>query len=512
MELLALMAAFLSIYFSRQATFQLEEKYQIAMMGLFFVWLLVSLLVHRFKIHIDNGFWSAFVPFWQSEALILGLVSFASFTFGKGGMSRLIIFGSIACFAVFENIVVLIYYIVFQFRRATEDPAELLADELAHPQTIAGDKEITGELYKEKYRFLETDDSQEILKQKLERLFLKKYQDVYDFIIKYVDLNRFDILNSIFMFAGDTENIEIMEDDLLGFFFNFEKVNNFRYVNQVLIALNKKMKKGGVFIGCFESLDQRRQRNFAKFSRWFARIYYVIDFFYKRIMPKLPGLKKIYFLMSRGKKRVFSRAEVLGRLYYCGFEVIGLRPISGIYYFIAKKMKEPLTDHQPSYGPIFHQRRLGQDGRIIYIYKLRTMHPFSEYLHQYIFEKNQLEDSGKIKDDFRITSWGRFFRKTWLDELPMLVNWLKRDIKLVGVRPLSETFFKTYPEELQKERIKYKPGLIPPFYADMPQGIEQVWESERRYLERYKVHPLRTDFVYFFRAANNILFHHAKSS
>jgi len=402
---------------------------------------------------------------------------------------------------------------VFQFKRADEDPAELLADELAHPQV--GDeayKEDTEEIVKEKYRFQEMDDSQEILKQKLERLFLKKFQDVYNFIKKYVDLGRFDIFSSIFMFAGDTENIEIMEDDSLGFFFNFEKVNNFRYVNQVLIALNKKLKKGGVFIGCFESLDQRHQRIFSKFPRWFARIFYVVDFFYKRIMPKLPVLKSIYFFFSRGKKRVFSRTEVLGRLYYCGFEVIGLRPISNIYYFIAKKTKEPRTDPRPSYGPVFRQRRLGKGGKVLFIYKLRTMHPFSEYLHQYIFEKNQLEESGKIKGDFRITSWGRFFRKTWLDELPMLVNWLKRDIKLIGVRPLSETFFKTYPEDLQKERLFFKPGLVPPFYADMPVGIEQVWDSERRYLERYKVHPWRTDFVYFFRAANNILFHHAKSS
>ncbi len=127
------------------------------------------------------------------------------------------------------------------------------------------------------------------------------------------------------------------------------------------------------------------------------------------------------------------------------------------------------------------------------------MHPFAEYLHQYIFEKNQLEESGKIKGDFRITSWGRFFRKTWLDELPMLVNWLKRDIKLVGVRPLSETFFKTYPEELQKERVKFKPGLIPPFYADMPQGIEQVWESERRLSRTLQEAPLADGFRLFFQ-------------
>lgn len=521
LEMLTILAAFSVIYFSRRETLRLEDRYQIALMAIFFTWLLISILVHRFRIQVQKGLVEAFLLFWKSEALILGIVSFSVFVAARGAMSRTIIFGSIGAFAVMENVVVLVYYVVAQFRRADEDPAERLADELAHPQVTRGEIEVEKdreaeeseeEEVKEKYLYQGVEDSQEILKKKLERLFLKKYQEVFEFLKQYVDLGRFDIMSSSFMFASDIENIEIMEDNSLGFFFDFEKVNNFRFVNQLFISLNRKMKHGGVLVGCFESLDQRKARIFAKFPRRFAQMFYVIDFIYKRIMPKLPILKKMYFWTSKGKKRVFSRTEVLGRLYYSGFEVIGLRPINNIYYFIAKKTTAPRNDPRPSYGPIFRQRRLGKGGRIIYIYKLRTMHPFAEYLHQYIFDKNKLEESGKIKDDFRITSWGRFFRKTWLDELPMIANWLKRDLKLVGVRPLSETFFKTYPEELQRERIKFKPGLIPPFYADMPQGIEQVWESERRYLERYKKLSFRADIIYFFKALNNILFHHAKSS
>ncbi len=516
-EVVAVTISFLFIYSSKLDALRLEERYILALVGIYFAWLLVSILVHRFHVRVNKSFVAAMTPFWQSEALILGLVSLFFFIVTRGTMSRLIIFGSIAAFIVLENMIVSVYYLYAQFRRAKEDPAELLADELAHPQgerkkVGAEEKEDTEEIVKEKYKYQDAEDSQEILKNKLERLFLKKYQDVWEFLKQYVDLKRFDIFSSGFMFADDTENIEIMEDNSLSFFFNFEKVNNFRFVNQMFIALNKKMKKRGVLVGCFESYDQRRARIFGKFPRWFAGVFYVIDFTYKRIMPKLPILKRIYFWISKGKKRVFSRTEVLGRLYYCGFEVIGLRPINHLYYFIAKKTKEPRNDPRPSYGPIFRQRRLGKGGKVIHIYKLRTMHPFAEYLHQYIFDKHQLEASGKIKNDFRITSWGRFFRKTWLDELPMLVNWLKRDLKLVGVRPLSETFFKTYPEDLQKERVKFKPGLIPPYYADMPEGIEQVWESERKYLEKYRAHPFRTDIKYFFRAMNNILFRHAKSS
>jgi lipopolysaccharide/colanic/teichoic acid biosynthesis glycosyltransferase len=509
-ESLALMAAFFLIYFSKRATFRLEEKYQITLMGLFFAWLLVSLLVHRFQVKTENGFWNAFIPFWQSEGLILGLVSFTVFIAARGNMSRLIIFGSIAVFALLENIVVLAHYVFMQFSRSQEDQALDLTDELTHAEVSAPEK--SDALRIERYIFPSNDPASVILRHKLQKVYLKKFEEIFQFVEEYIDLDRFDIMTSYFLYSRGVWNIEIMEDDSLTFFFNLEKVNHFRHINEVFITVNRVLKQGGIFIGAFEDIAQRKTRIFTKFPRWFARIFYVIDFFYKRVLPKLPLLKKIYFLFSRGAKRVLSRTEVLGRLYFCGFEVIGLRAISGIFYFIAKKTRQPHTDQRPSYGPIFRQRRLGKDGRIIFIYKLRTMHPFAEYLHQYIFEKHQLEESGKIKGDFRITSWGRFFRKTWLDELPMLVNWLKRDIKLVGVRPLSETFFKTYPQELQKERVHFKPGLIPPYYADMPSGIKEVWESERRYLERYKKHPLVTDITYFFKALNNILFHHAKSS
>ena len=121
-ESLALLAAFFLIYFSKRDTFRLEEKYQVVLMGLFFAWLLVSLLVHRFKVRTTSGFWNAFIPFWQSEALILGLVSFTVFVAARGNMSRLIVFGSIAAFAILENVVVLAYYVVFPVQARRRGP------------------------------------------------------------------------------------------------------------------------------------------------------------------------------------------------------------------------------------------------------------------------------------------------------------------------------------------------------------------------------------------------------
>ena len=113
--------------------------------------------------------------------------------------------------------------------------------------------------------------------------------------------------------------------------------------------------------------------------------------------------------------------------------------------------------------------------------------------------------------DLFITRVGRFLRKTWLDELPMLINWMKGDLKLVGVRPLSSHYFSLYSEELRALRIRTKPGLIPPFYADMPGTLDEIQESERRYLEQYLRSPFLTDWRYFWKAFRNIVFRGKRS-
>ena len=130
----------------------------------------------------------------------------------------------------------------------------------------------------------------------------------------------------------------------------------------------------------------------------------------------------------------------------------------------------------------------------------------------YIYKKHDLKDGGKFKNDFRITTFGRFARKLWLDELPMLMNLFRGEIKLVGVRPLSEQYFRLYDKELQSRRIRVKPGLIPPFYVDLPKSLEEIQKSEIKYLDAYEKRPLLTDLRYFRKAFVNIVFKKARSN
>ena len=57
------------------------------------------------------------------------------------------------------------------------------------------------------------------------------------------------------------------------------------------------------------------------------------------------------------------------------------------------------------------------------------MHAYSEYIQAYVYEKNKLAEGGKLKDDFRVSTLGKMFRKYWIDELPMIWNVFRGDLK-----------------------------------------------------------------------------------
>ncbi len=292
---------------------------------------------------------------------------------------------------------------------------------------------------------------------------------------------------------------------------NLRKVNDFRRINKFFEAVNDKLPLGGTFIGSVEVYTNRKKRILKRFFFPFNRIYYFFDVLYTRVMPKLPVLKNIYYKLDKKRYRVLSKSETFGRLYSCGFKIVDEKTIANELFFVAKKTKEPAFDDRPTYGPLVRLKRRGKDGKIFTVYKLRTMYAYSEYLQEYVYEHNNLRDGGKFKDDFRVTTEGRFFRKFWIDEFPMIFNLLKGDLKLVGVRPLSDHYFNLYSEELKQKRIKHKHGLVPPFYADMPKTLEEIMASEMRYLEAYEKHPFRTDVSYFFKALYNILIRRVRS-
>ena len=98
-------------------------------------------------------------------------------------------------------------------------------------------------------------------------------------------------------------------------------------------------------------------------------------------------------------------------------------------------------------SPIFFiQERPGLNGKIFKIYKFRTM-------------SNQRDSKGQLlSDELRLKGFGKFIRKSSLDELPQLFNVLKGEMSFVGPRPLLVEYLKLYNKE-QARRHEVKPGI-----------------------------------------------------
>lgn len=113
----------------------------------------------------------------------------------------------------------------------------------------------------------------------------------------------------------------------------------------------------------------------------------------------------------------------------------------------------------PGASPIFTQKRHGRDGKVFKFYKFRSMVPNAETMLDSLLDQNEVEGPAfKMKDDPRITRFGRFIRKTSIDELPQLWNVLKGDMSLVGPRPPLPREVAMYDED-QLKRLSVTPGL-----------------------------------------------------
>ena len=284
-------------------------------------------------------------------------------------------------------------------------------------------------------------------------------------------------------------------------------LNDARGINKRLCIVNQKLPDNGIYVCCYRPQEYIKQKILSRYPWGLNWIVYSFYFFRKRVLPRLMLTSRLYYDVTRGRKRMLSKTEVLGRLYYCGFEVDEIVPMGHIEYVFAHRKQQPYPQEQfKVYGPLIKLPRVCKDKEIKYFYKMRTMHPYAEYIQKYVFDaRGGMDISDKSNDDWRITTWGKIMRKYWLDELPMLINWFKGDVKLVGIRPLSRTMFDSYPKWLQDKRTLTKPGLIPPFYIDHPDTFDELFESEDKYLTEYLKSPIKTDIKYFFLTMRSIV-------
>lgn len=144
-----------------------------------------------------------------------------------------------------------------------------------------------------------------------------------------------------------------------------------------------------------------------------------------------------------------------------------------------------------SKGPlIFKQQRIGKNGRVFNIYKLRSMYMDAEERKQELMNKNKMNGlMFKMDDDPRITKVGKFIRATSIDELPQFWNVLKGDMSLIGTRPPTVDEFVQY-ESHHKRRLSMRPGITGMWQvsgrSDI-QDFEEIVKLDCQYIDNWSV-------------------------
>jgi hypothetical protein len=281
-------------------------------------------------------------------------------------------------------------------------------------------------------------------------------------------------------------------------------LNDYVGINEFLRKIHSKLKPGGLLVGRTETLETRKMHILRHRSRAVYGIIFLYDFIVHRALPGLLGSIGFGRKIGIVRHRIMSKCEALGRLRFCGYEILSVRESVGHLCFVTSAGVAP-ANGDPCEGILIKIQKQGLRGRQFYCYKLRTMHPYANYLHDYILDNLQIDNNGKVIGDYRVPVWGKVFRKLWLDELPQLLNILKGELTFIGLRHLSKEFLELYPESWRKERANLRPGFVPPYYADCPKTFEGIIESEKRYSRLRKRHPLTADVYYFVRVVINFL-------
>ena len=504
-DLALLIISFFTAVYLRRHNFYLTVHYEHLLLVYGILWFFSSLLGRKVRWEKPRTLREGLQPFFRSFTYLVILFLFIHFIFQLFFYSRFIILASLISFIMLEGAAYTIYYLIrygpnVPLLEEDEDEEFRTSEEPLHkPQ-----EDLCVDFEGRKVN--------EPLKQRLKDTLPEGTKKIFDFIDSAVHLDRINASDSLFLDTNSKEGIEAVLSTNLEFIGNLRRVNDLQRINKFFIAVNRKLTEGGYFFCISETLAQRLKRRFSKYPKFSRRFFYFTDFIWTRVFPKLPLLKKLYFLVHGKNRRIISETELLGRLYFCGFKAEKRKEVDNRLCLIVKKISEPALDEDPSYGPVFKQKRIGLNEKLIYTYKFRTMHPYSEYLHKYMLENFKLDKTGKIKNDFRVTGWGRFMRRYWIDELPMIINLLQGDLKLVGLRPVSPSFFSIYPDDFKEKRVAIRPGLVPSLYVDMPKSEKKIFESEKKYLERHEKHPIRTDIYYFFKVMYNIFFRKARSA
>ena len=205
----------------------------------------------------------------------------------------------------------------------------------------------------------------------------------------------------------------------------------------------------------------------------------------------------IFYKKTKISKKVYIKIKRVIDVILASVALILLSPLFAIIA-IAIKID--------SKGPVFFaHKRIGKNGKIIKLYKFRSMVINAEELIKSFTPEQMREykENYKLTNDPRITKVGKFLRKTSLDELPQLINIINGDLSIIGPRPVVADELEKYGVNKDKF-LSVTPGLTGYWAANGRSNTtyEQRMEMELYYIDNLS---LKMDIKVFFKTILSVL-------
>ena len=192
------------------------------------------------------------------------------------------------------------------------------------------------------------------------------------------------------------------------------------------------------------------------------------------------------------KRQVYSFIKRCSDILLSLFGLIVLLPVLLIVALI-------IVIDSPGASPLYTQERVGKNNRLFKIIKFRTMVPNADKMLDALLDKNEMDGPVfKIKNDPRITRFGKIMRMTSIDELPQLWNILVGEMSFVGPRPPLLREVEQY-NAYQSQRLMVTPGLTC-YWQVQPKrnslSFDEWLELDLKYI---KERGFKTDAIIIFK-------------
>lgn len=292
-------------------------------------------------------------------------------------------------------------------------------------------------------------------------VLVQSFRNWFRFLMLKLQVGQIPVLLSGGGAVADTVASVLADNPYCGFRV-VERFDETKLREIISVAKSKDIK---ILIACQDVRLFAAQLD--EFSNWFTFIEYVptaraFPFFGSRPI-RFDGLGALEMVNQRRMKAKRVQKWLMDRI----LAVVAFILLSPLFLVL------PIFIKLTSRGPVFYrQERLGRNGKSFKVWKFRSMYvDAGERLEKLLSEDSSAADewsrSFKLANDPRITAFGRFLRKTSLDELPQLFNVLSGDMALIGPRPIVA-------DEIRYYGDSYK------VFSSVRPGVTGLWQVSGR--------------------------------